>query len=212
MTMKRTLKSDKSGGENIRLPKNGIIIGAILLINTALLAAGLVLANIPHEIIYTLDKDKVQRENPLAFFGIIAAVVLGISCVLTAFLLAGSLSRGKKAPAVITAVFLIAVSLVMIGSAAVVVFGFPVSERRCYRYTDENFKLIIEETSSYFTEGSVNFFLAEGEDNRLRLLAGTTLRDYPGNAERYKLAWVSDTQLMAGFEDGGKYRTIQMNV
>lgn len=195
--------------------KPWLFASAILGLDIAMLAAGMALSGRSDAgIIYTANGDSIGRDDPMAFFGIVAAVVLGIECVLLALMLAGAFSRGKRRAGVILgSAGLLVLSLVMVGSSAFMAMGAPVKQQRYYSYSDETLRLIIEESEPYFGEGSTSFYMTTSAENgKAVLLAKTDISDYADGAERYNIVWKNENTLQIGFADGINYRTLTITV
>lgn len=191
-----------------------LFASAALGLDIAMLVIGMVLSRSAGVgIVYTVEGSVIHKDDPLAFFGVVAAVVLGINCVLIALMLAGAFSRNKRRTAVILgSVGLLALSLIMIASAAFMALGAPVKSEKYYSYTDESLKLIAEEDEPYFGDGSVSFYMTEGENNKAVLLAKTSISTYADSDERYKITWISESIIQIGFVDGEHYRTLTIPV
>lgn len=191
-----------------------LFAGAVLGLDIAMLVVGLVLSGVSFEITYSLGENGIVRSEPLAFFGVIAAVVLGINCVLTALILVGTFTHSKSRGAgIIGAAGLLLVSLVMIAGSAFMALGSPVKSRSCYSYSDDSLRLIAEETEPYFGGGKVSFFLTPTEGSeKVILLASTDITEFSENEERYTISWQSDELLQISFTDEDRYRTLTIEV
>lgn len=197
------------------LRKPWLFASAVFGLDIAMLVIGLVLSGRSGEgIVYTANGDSIVKDDPLSFFGVIAAVVLGINCVLIALILAGAFTRSKRRGGVIAgSAGLLLVSLAMVASSAFMVLGAPVKSEKYYSYTDETLRLIVEETKPYFGEGTASFYMTNSEENgNAILLARTGITDYADSAERYTIAWNSESILTIGFADGTHYRTLTITV
>lgn len=194
------------------LRKPWLFAGSALGLDIAMLVTGMVLSRVNIEPEYTLADNAVQRSQPLGFFGVIAAVVLGIICVLTALIIAGAFTKKKRAAQFAGAAALLVVSLCMIGVSAVTALGLPPQSRTLVSYTDEELTLLIEEEHRYAGNGVVSFFLTDGSKEKVVRLASTEITEYSSSDDRYMVSWVSDDILTVGFQDGMNYRTVQMNV
>lgn len=209
-------KKSKTGGNKFRemLKKPWIFAGAALLLDTDMLAVGMILSGMRPEVEYTLTETTVERSQPFAFFGIIAAVAVGIVCVMVAFIIAGAFLKKRRAASFVGAAGLLAVSLVMIGVSALTALGFPPKSRNYISYSDENLRLIIEEEEQFSGNGTALFFLTDSDGSgRVELIASTDITEYSAEGEeRYTVSWITDTIMVIGFEDGGNYRTLQADV
>lgn len=209
-------KKSKTGGNKFRemLKKPWIFAGAALLLDTDMLAVGMILSGMRPEVEYTLTETAVERSQPFAFFGIIAAVAVGIVCVMVAFIIAGAFLKKRRAASFVGAAGLLAVSLVMIGVSALSALGFPPKSRNYISYSDENLRLIIEEEEQFSGNGTASFFLTDSDGSgRVELIASTDITEYSADGEeRYTVSWITDTIMVIGFEDGGNYRTLQADV
>lgn len=209
-------KKSKAGGNKFRefLKKPWIFAGAALLLDTDMLAVGMILSGMRPEVEYTLTETTVERSQPFAFFGVIAAVAVGIVCVMVAFIIAGAFLKKRRAASFVGAAGLLAVSLVMIGVSALTALGFPPKSRNYISYSDENLRLIIEEEEQFSGKGTASFFLTDsGGSGRVELIASTDITEYSAEGEeRYTVNWITNTIMVIGFEDGGNYRTIQADV
>lgn len=212
---KKTLRANPL----IKNPK--IAAGIILIIDTLMLAVGLVLSNVHPETTYTFISENgsgidVEHSRPLAFFGVIAAAALGVVCVLTAFIIAGAVAKKRRAAQLVGAVLLVILSLAMLGAAAVTAVGIPAKKSTFSSLSDESYTVIIEEEQPYYGTGKVYFFMmsAEAESGtELKLLASTDISEYSAaDDDRYSISWISDDILMIAFSDGGNYRTLQISL
>lgn len=202
-------KSMPEGRLNALLKRPWLFAGTVLGLDIAMLVIGLVLSGISFERTYTLSENGIERSNPLAFFGVIAAAVIGLCCVLTAFIIAGAFLKKRRAVQIAGAAALLVLSLAMVGASAVMAVGIPPAERNYYSYTDEKMRLIAEESKQYFGGGTVSFFLTKTENSeRLILLASTDISELADNSERYAITWISGNVLQIGFTDGDRYRTL----
>lgn len=214
--MDRRKKSSKTQPESRfqrLLKKPWLFAGAALGLDLAMLAAGVVLSRMTFEPDYTATDDLISRSEPLAFFGVTAAVVLGVICVLTALIIAGAVRKKRGGAQLAGAVGLIVVSLAMLGSSAYMTLGLPPERVNSYSYSDESYQLIIEEDRYSSGNNTVSLYLAKQGDEEARpavRLAATDLSDLSAEAERYTVNWVGADELMIGFEDAGKYRTLQI--
>ncbi len=207
-------KSKAHGSVSRSLLKNPwIFAGGILGLDIAMLAAGLALSGVHPQITYTLTESTVEHSRTLSFFGVIAAAVIGIICLLTAFIIAGAFLKKRRAAQLTGAAALLVLSAAMVGASAVMALGVPVKNRSFTSYSDEELRLIIEEEQPYAGTGTVYFFMTDvsGSGN-VKLLASTDLSEYSSSDERYDISWVADDTLMIGFEDGSSYRTLQISV
>lgn len=194
------------------LRKPWLFAGSALGLDIAMLVTGMVLSRVHIEPEYTLVDKTIQRSQPLAYFGVIAAVVLGIICVLTALIIAGAFMKKRRAAQFAGAVALLIISMFMVGASAVTALGSPTQSRTLISYTDEELTLFIEEEHPYYGSGVVSFFLTDSEQEKIVRLASTDISEYSTDDERYTVSWVSDDVLTVGFQDGMNYRTVQMNV
>ena len=197
------------------LRKPWLFAGAAVGLDLAMLIMGLVLSRIPTEgsVIYTANGSSIEKTQPLAFFGVIAAVVLAVCCVLSALIIAGAFVRKKRAPQILGAVWLMILSIAMTGASAYMVFGLPARSERYYSYSDETHRLIIEETEPYSGRGTVSFYLTGSEqEGTAVLLARTDIGTYSDGADRYEISWVGDKTLTVDFIDGANYRTLTIPV
>lgn len=214
--MKRDRRSRKTQPESRfqrLLNKPWLFAGAAFGLDLAMLVTGIVLSRMTFEPDYTVTDNIVSRSEPLAFFGVTAAVVLGMICVLTAFIIAGAVRKKRGSVQLAGAVGLLLVSLAMVGSSAYMTMGFPPERVNSYSYSDESYQLIIEESRYSSGKNSVSLYLAkqgEGDDRPALRLATTELKELSTEAERYTVNWVSGDDLMIGFEDAGNYRTLQI--
>ncbi|MGN1339360.1 MAG: hypothetical protein ACI4WS_03620, partial [Oscillospiraceae bacterium] len=147
--------------------KPWLFASAILGLDIAMLVVGMVLSGRSDAgIIYTANGNNIGKDDPMAFFGVVAAVVLGVECVLIAFMLAGAFSRKKRrAGVILRAAGLLTLSLVMVGCSAFMALGAPVKEERYYGYSDETMRLIIEETEPYFGIGTMSIYMTTSEES-----------------------------------------------
>ena len=202
------------GGVSRIVRRTWLFASAALGLDIAMLVIGMVLSRSAGAgIAYTVEGSVIHKDYPLAFFGVIAAVVLGINCVLIALMLAGAFSRNKRRIAVILgSAGLLAVSLAMIASSAFMALGAPVKSEKYYSYTDENLRLIVEEDEPYFGTGTASFYMTEGEHGKAVLLAKTDISTYADSSERYNIAWLSENTMQIGFADREHYRTLTIPV
>lgn len=211
---KKEKRSRQQPGGSRRLLKNPwIFAGSALLLDTAMLAVGLILSNLHPKVEYTLTSDSVEHSQPLAFFGIIAAAALGIVCVLTAFIIAGAFLKKRRAAQIAGAAALLVVSVVMIGASALTALGIPAKDRTFVSYSDDYMRLIIEEEQPYSGTGKAYFFMTDTEgSHKVKLLACTDIAEYStADDDRYTVEWLSEDSIAVSFPDGGNYRTLQMS-
>lgn len=199
--------------EIFRRPK--IAVGIMLAADLALMAGAVIASRIAEsaEVTYTYIDDTVRRSEPMAPCGIIAACALLIQCGLAAVLFAGNLLSGRggdrAAARNVGAALLLAVSVGVTGVFAAAALGLPPQKTQFFSYTDETNQLIIEERQTWFSKGgALDVFRVEGED--AELLVSTGLEVISPGAERYTLAWLAADVLQIGFEDNGRYRTLQI--
>ena len=80
-------------------------------------------------------------------------------------------------------------------------------------YSDEELRLIIEETEPYFGGCTVAFYLTGTEDEgKAALLAVTDLNEFNVSDDRYKISWAAENTLTVGFEDGANYRQLTIPI
>lgn len=196
------------------LRKPWLFAGAAFGLDLAMLITGMALSGVRSGgITYTASGSSIERSDPLAFFGIVAAAVIGVVCVLVALIVAGAFMKRRRAAQILGAAGLLAVSLVMVGGSAYMATGAPVRDRRWYSYSDESNRLIIEETEPYFGRGMVGFYLAGmADEGEAVLLAQTDIQDYSNGEERYNIAWIGDDKIQISFQDGINYRTLTIPV
>lgn len=213
MGNKRKKQAPAQSRITLLLKRPWLFAGAVLGLDIAMLVTGLVLSGIRFEVTYSLTEASVERSQPLAFFGVIAAVVLGLDCVLAAFVIAGSFLNKRRGAQIAGAAALLVLSLVMIGASAVMALGLPPKSRQYYSFSDKACRLIIEEDESYTGQKRVTFFMtdAAGEIGEVEYLTSTDLRELSATAERYTVTWLSDTLMEISFNDGESYRTLKMN-
>lgn len=209
----KSQKSASGGAFRSLLKKPWIFAGAALGLDIAMLVCGMVLSTVQFQVEYTLVDKAVERSQPLAFFGVIAAAVTGVVCVLTAFIIAGAFLKKRHGIQILGAAALLILSLVMVGMSTATAMGMPSKQRKCVAFTDEQYSLIIEEEQPYYGTGKVTFFLTDANGTgTLRLLGSTDISEYSTSDDRYTVNWATDNILVVGFTDGANYRTIQMNV
>lgn len=191
-----------------------LFAGAVFGLDLAMLVIGMVLSGMSFTVNYTANGDEIVKDDPLSFFGVIAAVVLGINCLLIALILAGSFSKKNRGAVILGAAGLLLVSLAMIGSSAYMALGSPVRSQRYFVYTDEDLRLIAEESDTYFGKGAVSFYLtsAEEENGKAVLLARTDISEFADSEDRYAISWTDDGKLSIDFVDGVKLRTLTVAV
>lgn len=197
------------------LGKPWIFAGAAFGLDLAMLAAGLALSVVKLPVEYTANGDSIERSQPLAFFGVTAAVVIALVCVLVGFIAAGAVLKKRKAVRLAGAAGLLIVSLAMVGGSAFMALGPGVKSRQSVSYSDEFRRMIVEETQNSLGGCTAAFFLT-GTDKtgEAKLVAETGLREYcTGDLEdRYAVSWLDETTLQIGFEDGTTYRTLSFEV
>lgn len=187
--------------------------GTALILDTIMLVIGLILSRVTPDVEYTLTENAIEHSQPFAFFGIIAAVVLALDCVLVAFIIAGAFLKKRRAVQLTGAVVLLLLSLVMIGVSALTAIGIPPRLREYTSYSDTDLRLIIEEDTPYTGSKTVAFYLTDmAGSGKVVQLAKTTIRDVSGDDDRYKISWISDEEMMIGFQDGDSYRTLQIPI
>ena len=168
-----------------------------------MLIAGMVLSAAKLPVEYTASGDSIVHSQPLAFFGVTAAVVVALLCVLIGLIIGGAFLKKRRAAQITGAAGLLIVSLAMVGSSAFMALGSPVRERYSVSYSDEELRLIIEETEPYFGGRTVAFYLTGTEDEgKAALLAVTDLNEFNVSDDRYKISWAAENTLTVGFEDG----------
>ncbi|CCY20016.1 unknown [Eubacterium sp. CAG:786] len=101
----------------------------------------------------------------------------------------------------------------MIGVSALTAIGIPPRSREYTSYSDTDLRLIIEEDTPYTGSKTVAFYLTDmAGSGKVVQLAKTTIRDVSGDDDRYKISWISDEEMMIGFQDGDSYRTLQIPI
>ncbi len=214
--MDRRKKSSKTQPESRfqqLLGRPWIFAGAALGLDLAMLTAGIVLSKITLEPEVIISGTSISRSEPKSFFGVTAAVVLGVICVLTALIIAGAFRKKRRAVQLAGAAGLLIASLAMVGSSAYMAVGFPPETVHCYSFTDNKYQLMVVE-DKYPSANSVSFYIArDGEGEKMtKRLATTALGEISESAERYAVTWVGEDQLVVSFQDGANYRSIQMTV
>ena len=214
MGKKRKKQAPAKSRVSSLLQRPWLFAGAVLGLDIAMLVMGMVLSGISFEVTYSLNDIGVERSQPLAFFGVIAAVVLGLDCVLAAFIIAGSFLKKRRAAQIAGASALLVLSVIMIGGSAFMALGLPPKSRQYFNFNDTEYRLIIEEDEYYSGKGKLTLFLtdAAGKTGQVGYLASTDLRESSTSAERFEIEWKSDDVLEVGFVDGGSYRTLSMNI
>lgn len=217
MLMSRNRKAKKNPAPESRaralLRKPWLFAGAAFVLDLAMLVTGMALsaAKIPVE--YTANGSDIEKTAPLAFFGVIAAVVIGIICVLVGLIISGAFLKKHRLVQIFGAAGLLAVSLAMVGSSAFMALCSPIRAQSTVSYSDDEVRLIIEETQPYIGKSSVAFYLTGTEDSgKAVLLASTDLNVYGISNDRYSVNWVSNSSIMVAFEDGANYRQITIPV
>ena len=195
------------------LKKPWIFAGAAFGLDLAMLIAGMVLSAAKLPVEYTASGDSIVHSQPLAFFGVTAAVVVALLCVLIGLIIGGAFLKKRRAAQITGAAGLLIVSLAMVGSSAFMALGSPVRERYSVSYSDEELRLIIEETEPYFGGCTVAFYLTGTEDEgKAALLAVTDLNEFNVSDDRYKISWAAENTLTVGFEDGANYRQLTIPI
>ena len=143
----------------------------------------------------------------------VSAVVVALLCVLIGLIIGGAFLKKRRAAQITGAAGLLIVSLAMVGSSAFMALGSPVRERYSVSYSDEELRLIIEETEPYFGGCTVAFYLTGTEDEgKAALLAVTDLNEFNVSDDRYKISWAAENTLTVGFEDGANYRQLTIPI
>lgn len=200
--------------------KPWIFAGAAFALDIVMLVMGIILSGLDFsgDIVYTVTESEVKQSDPLWFFGVAAAAALGICCVMVGLIIGGAFSfKGRiRAEWIAGSVGLLVASLAMIGCSAYMTLGFPAKSAKLYSYSDETYQIIIEESEPYFGKASVAFYIANAGDSDSKgamLLAKTDLNELSDSDERYSIDWISEEDLIIGFQDGeSSYRTLQMKV
>lgn len=191
------------------LKKPWLFAGAAFGLDIAMLIAGMALSKSNIPIKYTVNGSDIEKTDPLAFFGVIAAAVIGVVCVLVGLMIGGAFLKRHRPAQIMGAVGLLMVSLAMVGSSAYMALGSPIKAHSSVSYSDEEVRLIIEETQPYFGKSSVAFYLTgKSDEGKAVLLAASDLNEYGISDDRYTVNWVSDSTLMVSFQDGINYRQI----
>ncbi len=214
--MKKRKKSaivPQSGAISL-LHKTWLFAGSVLGLDIVMLIIGIILSGMSFTVNYTANGGEIIKDDPISFFGVISAVVLGINCLLIALMLAGAFTRKRRTPTILGAAGLLLVSLAMIGSSAYMVLGSPVRSERYFSYTDDSLRLIAEESDPYFGKGTVSFYLTSGteESGKAVLLAKTDISEYSDSEDRYSISWISDDVLRIDFPDGARYRNLTITL
>jgi len=123
------------------LKKPWIFAGAAFGLDLAMLIAGMVLSAAKLPVDYTASGDSIVHSQPLAFFGVTAAVVVALLCVLIGLIIGGAFLKKRRAAQITGAAGLLIVSLAMVGSSAFMALGSPVRERYSVSYSDEELRL-----------------------------------------------------------------------
>lgn len=214
--MSRKKRSTAAPNRISRLTRKPWLFASVILgLDIAMMVIGMVLSGRSGEgMVYTYNGDSIIKDDPLAFFGVIAAVVVGVECVFIAFMLAGAFSRSKRRGGVMLgAAGLLILSLAMVGSSAFMALGAPVKAQRYYSYTDEELILVIEETEPYFGAGTAAFYMTASDENgKAVLLTKTQISTFADDADRFAIAWNSENLLSVSFTDGVHYRTLTFEV
>ena len=178
------------------LKKPWIFAGAAFGLDLAMLIAGMVLSAAKLPVEYTASGDSIVHSQPLAFFGVTAAVVVALLCVLIGLIIGGAFLKKRRAAQITGAAGLLIVSLAMVGSSAFMALGSPVRERYSVSYSDEELRLIIEETEPYFGGCTVAFYLTGTEDEgKAALLAVTDLNEFNVSDDYAFAGWYKDVDL-----------------
>lgn len=111
------------------LKKPWIFAGAAFGLDLAMLIAGMVLSAAKLPVDYTASGDSIVHSQPLAFFGVTAAVVVALLCVLIGLIIGGAFLKKRRAAQITGAAGLLIMSLAMVGSSAFMALGSPVRER-----------------------------------------------------------------------------------
>ena len=122
------------------LKKPWIFAGAAFGLDLAMLIAGMVLSAAKLPVDYTASGDSIVHSQPLAFFGVTAAVVVALLCVLIGLIIGGAFLKKRRAAQITGAAGLLIVSLAMVGSSAFMALGSPVRERYSVSYSDEELR------------------------------------------------------------------------
>ena len=172
------------------LKKPWIFAGAAFGLDLAMFIAGMVLSAAKLPVEYTASGDSIVHSQPLAFFGVTAAVVVALLCVLIGLIIGGAFLKKRRAAQITGAAGLLIMSLAMVGSSAFMALGSPVRERY-----------------------SVAFYLTGTEDEgKAALLAVTDLNEFNVSDDRYKISWAAENTLTVGFEDGANYRQLTIPI
>lgn len=195
------------------LKKPWLFAGAAFGLDLAMLIAGMVLSAVKLPTEYTANADIIERTEPLAFFGVIAASAVALVCVLTGLIICGAFLKRRRAAQIMGAVGLLVISLAMLGSSAFMAQGSPVKDRYSVSYSDDELRLIIEETKPYFGGCTVSFFLTRTEDEgKAALLAVTDLNEFNVSSDRYSIVWSDENTITVSFEDGRNYRQLTIPI
>lgn len=79
------------------LKKPWIFVGAAFGLDLAMLIAGMVLSAAKLPVDYTASGDSIVHSQPLAFFGVTAAVVVALLCVLIGLIIGGAFLKKRRA-------------------------------------------------------------------------------------------------------------------
>ena len=211
----RNRKAKKTAPENrwqSLLKKPWIFAGAAFGLDLAMLIAGMALSAVKLPVEYTASGDSIERTQPLAFFGVIAAVVVALVCMLIGLIIAGAFLKKRRAAQIMGAAGLLVVSLAMVGSSTFMALGSPVKNRESVSFSDDELRIIIEETEPYFGGSSVAFFLTGKDGGATALIAATDLNVFGADSDRYSVSWVDDNTISVGFEDGINYRQLTIPI
>lgn len=212
MSRKKAKKTASESRWQSLLKKPWIFAGAAFGLDLAMLVAGMALSAVDLPVEYTASGSSIERTQPLAFFGIVAAAVVALICVLIGLIIAGAFLKKRRAAQLTGAAGLLLVSLAMVGSSAFMALGSPVKSRESVSFSDDELRIIIEETEPYFGRAGVSFFLAGKDGGKAALIASTDLNEFNMSDDRYSIAWKDDNTISVGFADGINYRQLTIPV
>ena len=213
------------------LPKTKTASAVMIICDLLVLAAAVVLdalrGSVPADFSFDPEQVEVVISHPYELFGIVTAVLLVVTAVMTGFIIADALTgaRTKTAMRFVTAAVLLTVSAAAILFSHFFVCGAPVENRICFVFEDSSagMNIAVQETEYSFGSGTMEIYKLEEtvhdhEDGtshahyEVSYITGTEIHEFSTDASRYTLDWVLDTQLRIRFYDGDVHRTLQFSV
>ena len=192
-----------------------VAIAADILMLVAAVVLDAVRDKFPIEYTFTVESIAVNASDPYSFFGIIAALVLVLVVVMSAFIMIGGyISEGKKkAPRIIGGIALLVMSVGLILFSFLVVRGRQPDSIEYIAYTDDTLRIVVAEEKYDEDFGAVKFFKVDENSGSAELLASTDISMFAnGDTERYSFAWETNTTLKVVFYDVNSSRVLLMPI